>query len=114
MIHIIRSRAEPEQMRQMLEALGIYIKLAVDIERRILAGGGELHADCELVLLDHGSEQANVWGADWYPLRQTVGYESLINIRPSANNRSMVIQDSVLREDINEIVQSLLGNVQWR
>lgn len=49
MIHIIRSRAEPEQMRQMLEALGIYIKLAVDIERRILVGGGELHADCELV-----------------------------------------------------------------
>ena len=114
MICIIRNRAALEQMRQMLEALGIYIKLAVDVERRILAGGGELHADCELVLLDDGSEQANVWGADWYPLRQTVGYESLINIRPSANNRSMVIQDSVLREDINEIVQSLLGNVQWQ
>jgi hypothetical protein len=30
MIHIIRSRATPEQMRQMLEALGIYIKLAVE------------------------------------------------------------------------------------
>ncbi|ASC69195.1 hypothetical protein XM38_001210 [Halomicronema hongdechloris C2206] len=114
MIHIIRSRAEPEQMRQMLEALGIYIKLAVDIERRILAGGGELHADCELVLLADGSEQANVWGADWYPLRQTVGYESLINIRPSANNRSMEIQDSGLRENISQIVQSLLGGVEWQ
>lgn len=56
MIHIIRSRAEPEQMGQMLEALGIYIKLAVNIERRILAGGRELHADCELILLDDGSE----------------------------------------------------------
>ena len=32
MIHIIRQRAEPEQMRQMMKALGIYIKLAVDIE----------------------------------------------------------------------------------
>ncbi len=114
MIHIIRSRAEPEQMGQMLEALGIYIKLAVDIERQILAGGGELHADCELVLLDDGSEQANVWGADWYPLRQTVGYESLINIRPSANNRSMEIQAPALREDISQIVQSLLGDVEWQ
>ncbi len=27
MVHIIRQRAEPEQMRQMLEALGIYIML---------------------------------------------------------------------------------------
>jgi hypothetical protein len=114
MIHIIRSRAEPEQMRQMLEALGIYIKLAVDIEHRILAGGGELHADCELVLLDDGSEQANVWGADWYPLRQMVGYESLINIRPSANNRSMEIQDPALRENIRQVVQSLLGDVEWQ
>lgn len=114
MILIIRSRAEPEQMRQMLETLGIYIKLAVDIERRILAGGGELHADCELVLLEDGSQQANLWGADWYPLKQTVGYESLINIRPSANNRSMEIQDTSLREDIDQIVQSLLGNVPWQ
>ena len=73
MIHVIRSQATPEQMRQMLEALGIYIKLAVDVERGILAGGGELHADCELIVLENGSKQANVWGADWYPLTQTVG-----------------------------------------
>ena len=114
MIHIIRQRAKPEQMRQMLEALGIYIKLAVDVERRILAGGGELHADCELVLLDDGSQQRYVWGADWYPLSQTVGYESLINIRPSDNNRSMMIQDPVVRDDIRQLVQSLLGDVQWQ
>ena len=30
----------------MLEAQGAYIKLAVDIERGIIAGGGEYHADC--------------------------------------------------------------------
>ena len=47
-------------MRQMLEALGIYIKLAVDIELGILAGGGELHADCEQLLLNGDSQQANV------------------------------------------------------
>jgi hypothetical protein len=41
-------------MRQMLEALGIYIKLAVDIERQLLAGGGELHTDCEQTLLKNG------------------------------------------------------------
>lgn len=45
MILIIRSRADTEQMRQMLEALGIYIKLAVDVERRIISGGGELYAN---------------------------------------------------------------------
>ncbi|MEM8638665.1 MAG: DUF5674 family protein [Cyanobacteria bacterium P01_G01_bin.54] len=114
MICLIERRATPEQMQQMLEALGIYIKLAVDVQREILAGGGELHADCEQVLLNNGSEQANIWGADWYPLNQTVGYESLINIRPSANNRSMEIQNLAVREMIEQIVQFFLGGVQWQ
>lgn len=113
-IQVIRSRATPEQMRYMLEALDIYIKLAVDVERGIIAGGGELHADCEQVLLAEGSQQADVWGADWYPLKQTVGYESIINIRPSANNRSMKIQDSDLKKQIDQIAHSCLGGVQWQ
>ena len=83
MVVILRQPATPEQFTQMSEALGeLLIKLAVDVERKILAGGGELHADCEAALLDDGSRQEDVWGADWYPQQQEVGFESLINIRP--------------------------------
>ena len=114
MMLIVSQRATPEEMRQMLEALGIYIKLAVDIERCLLVGGGELHADCEQRLLASGSQQANIWGANWYPFDQSVGYESLINLRPSANNRSMEIQSPALRAQVNQIAQSLLGGVQWQ
>lgn len=114
MILILQERATPKQMRQMLEALGIYIKLAVDIELGMIAGGGELHADCEQLLLAGDSQQANVWGADWYPVSQTVGYESIVNIRPTANNRSMEIQSPALREQVNQVVQSLLGGVRWQ
>ena len=46
-IHIIRNRPTPEQIHEMSEELETYIKLAVDMERTILAGGGEYHADCE-------------------------------------------------------------------
>lgn len=101
-------------MKDMLEALGIYIKLAVDIQRHVLAGGGELHADCEQILLQDGSLQMNVWGADWYPVKQSLGYESIINIRVSANNRSMEIQDPAIRQQIENIVREFLGDVQWQ
>lgn len=111
MIHLIRSRATQEQIDEMLETLGLYIKLAVDIQRGILAGGGEFHADCETVLLEDGSDQVNIWGADWYPDSQTVTYESLINIRPRQNNRSMEILDLGIREQVANIVQNLLGGV---
>ena len=101
-------------MHLVTATLALGLKRAVDIEHGILAGGGELYADCEQFLLADGSQQANVWGADWYPLNQTVGYESIINIRPSANNRSMEIQSPDLRERLNEIAQTLLGGVQWQ
>ena len=58
MIYLIQERGTQEQIEEMLEILGSYIKLAVDIERRILTGGGELHADCEALLLENGSKQA--------------------------------------------------------
>ena len=89
----------------MLEALQTYVKLAVDIQRRVVAGGGALHADCEAVLLEDGSLQQNIWGADWIPETQEVRFESLINIRPKAGNRSLSIADSALRSTIESIIR---------
>ena len=109
MILIIREQATAEQIEQMAETyVGLMIKLAVDVEQEILAGGGELHADCEQILLENGSQQENVWGADWYPEVKRVGFESLINIRPRQQNRSMEIKDPILREKIEMIVKNLL------
>ena len=108
MIHIIRTRATGQQMEEMLETLCTYIKLAVDVQRGILAGGGVLHADCEAVLLEAGSRQQDVWGADWNPAAREVTFESLINIRPRQNNPSLEILDSAIRERVTEIVQQLL------
>lgn len=111
MIHLIYSRVTFEEMRDMLEVFGDFIKLAVDVERNILAGGGKLHADCEAVLLESGSQQDNVWGADWNPFTQELRYEALMNIRPRMGNRSMVIQDPVLRERVAKVVSDLLRGV---
>ncbi len=107
-IHVIRETATPEQIRDMLHELDTYIKLAVDVERNILAGGGEYHADCEQVLLEEGSRQENIWGADWYPASQTIKFGALINIRPRHGNRSMEIESLALREQVEAIVRRLL------
>ena len=108
MIHIIRERATAEQIREMLDVLQTYIKLAVDVRRSILAGGGALHADCEAVLLEDASQQTDVWGADWLPESREVRFESLINIRPKQGNRKLTIEDARLRATIEQIVQKRL------
>ena len=105
MIHTMTERATPQQIQEMLEELETYIKLAVDVRRRIIAGGGALHADCQAALLEEGSEQVDIWGADWIPASRDVRFESLINIRPKQQNRSMTIVDPKLQQTIASIVR---------
>ena len=111
MIHILTSHATEKQVAEMLEELGDYIKLAVDIRRGIIAGGGALHADCEEILLIEGSDQEDIWGADWEPSIQQLKFGALINIRPGQNNPSMEILDPNIRARLSEIVSNLFGNI---
>lgn len=111
MICLLKEKATKEQINQMLMVLKDYIKLAVDIDREIIAGGGAMHADCERILLEDGSYQENIWGADWDPSSQAITFEALINIRPRQNNMSMEIQDEDIKYKIKQIVIKILGNV---
>jgi hypothetical protein len=88
------------------------VKYVVDIERRVAAVGGELHSDAEQLLLESGSRQADLWGANYYPGRGPDGcieYTSLINIRPAQGNRVMLILDPAIRERVREITFALIG-----
>jgi len=111
MIVLLEAKATPGQIEAMLEEYNTMIKIAVDIRRKILAGGGEMHADCEQVLLENGSEQDDIWGADWYPAEQRVEFEALINIRPRLGNRSIIIQSEDLRRQVEVITRQILGGV---
>lgn len=110
MIHIIRTTATGQQISEMLESLDTYIKLAVDIQRGVLAGGGSMHADCEAALLEDGSQQEDVWGADWDPAAKLITFEALINIRPGQDNPSMEILSADTREAVERVVRNLLGD----
>ena len=94
----------------MLSEMGFYIKLAIDINRRVIAGGGEMHFDCEQALLADGSEQKDIWGAGFMPMEQKITYDSLINIR-SRQNRSMEILDPEVRAKVADIIKEFLGDI---
>ena len=113
-IHIITARATSEQIQTMLQAFPQtrMIKIVVDVQRRILAGGSEMHYECESALLEDGSRQEDLWGANWYPDEQQIEFESLINIRPRQNNRSIILQDSALCQLVETITRERLGEVR--
>lgn len=112
MIHLLKEKTTSSQIQEMLQEYEGMIKIVVDIRKHILSGGGEMHADCESVLLDDGSEQDDLWGANWYPAEQRIEFESLINIRPRLGNRNILIQDENLRKQVESVTREILGGVQ--
>ena len=109
MIHVIATgQATPEQIQEMLEAMKTYIKVAVDVRRKTLAGGGVTHVDCESALLEQGSQDGDVWGADWDPEKQAIQFEALLNLRPKQGNHSVSIVDPRVRGTVETIVRERL------
>ncbi len=87
------------------------IKGVVDIEKEIIALGGEYHIDANMVLIEHGSQQKDVWGFNVYHEKNNkewIEYTSLINIRPAAKNRTMTVEDKVIRDRMKKIIESLI------
>lgn len=95
------------------ERFGDMVKAVVDVDRRVMVVGGELHADQEALLLDDGSRQSDLWGINLYPGESGedfIEFDSMVNVRPSAGNRSRSVEDPSLRRRLVEIVQSLVAD----
>jgi len=111
-IHVITDTISQADLKTIAEGQFIdLVKAVVDIERRIMAIGGELHADEEAVLLEQGSIQKDLWGINLYPGREGeefVEFDSMINLRPSQGNRSRGVDDPGIRENIVAVVRDLV------
>lgn len=94
------------------QRFGDMIKAVVDIQKNIIAVGGEFHADEEALLLEQGSNQTNLWGINIYvnqPKDSWIEYDSIINLRPSQGNSSRGIESPEIRQAIIKIVNQLIN-----
>ncbi len=107
LIFVRTSITRPALAAAAAEQFGDMLKAVVDVRRRILVVGGELHSDEEAVLLEDGSRQEDLWGINLYPAEtgeDWVEFDSMINVRPSQGNRSRGVEDERLRALIRQIV----------
>ncbi|MDZ4803662.1 MAG: DUF5674 family protein [Candidatus Eisenbacteria bacterium] len=91
---------------------GDMVKYVVDLERSIIAIGGEFHADAKAILLEEGSRHPDLWGANYYPGQPEatcIEYTSLINISPARGNPGMELFDTELRDRVREATYRLIG-----
>ena len=109
---VLEQRIEAAVLRRLVERFEDMVKFVVDVERGVIAIGGEMHSDADEVLLESGSRQADLWGANYYPGRgreSCIEFTSFINVRPSAGNRGMEVQDEALRARVRAITFALVG-----
>ena len=110
-IKVILDAISPDELKEIAkQQFGDMVKAVVDVERGLMALGGELHSDEEAVLLDQGSKQRHLWGINLYPdkpLDEWIEFDSMINVRPAAGNRSRYVESQELRETVTRIVNRL-------
>ena len=60
-IVILETRIEKDHLHRLVaDGFGDMVKYVVDVERGIIAVGGQLHADAEAILIDSGSRQEDL------------------------------------------------------
>lgn len=111
-MEIITNKISITKLKEMAEKMfGNLIKAVVDVEKEIMAIDGELHADEQALLLEDGSKQENLWGINIYPDKtgeDFIEFDSVINIRPSQQNRNRGVDNSGIKGKILEIVNKLI------
>lgn len=113
-IKVVQGKITISELEEFAKArFGDMVKAVIDLEKGIMAIGGELHADEEALLLEQESKQENLWGINIYPAlkgEEFIEFDSMINVRPSQANRSRGVENFELREKIKQIVNNLVAS----
>jgi len=112
-VKIIKSSINKKELIDITkEQFGDLVKAVVDIEQGIMAVGGEMHADEEVILMEQeSSKREHTWGINLYPEKsgeEFIEFDSIINIKPSYGNRLRDVENLKIREQIKIIVNKLI------
>ncbi len=109
---IVEDKISLEEIKKIArDTFGKLVKAVVDIEKEIMAIGGELHSDEEAELLKRGSKQESLWGINIYPdeaEQDWIEFDSVINLRPTSGNFSRGVDSPQMREKIKAIIDKLI------
>jgi hypothetical protein len=112
-IKVIKTPIKKSELLEIAkEKFGDIVKAVVDIEQEIMAVGGELHSDEEVLLAEQeNSKRENMWGINLYPEISSADwleFDSMINIKPNFGNRSRGVENSSTQEKIKKIIEELI------
>lgn len=111
-IHIIKEPIKKSMLKEIAqERFGDFVKGVVDVRQKIMALGGELHADEEVLLCEkYNTKREDGWGINLYPDKakdEMIEFDSVINIKP-LSNRSRDVENPEIKKQITDIINKLI------
>ncbi len=109
-MELLNKKITIESLKEMARGrYGNMVKAVVDIRGNLMVVDAELHSDQEMLLLDSGSRQQDLWGINVYPdLERTdpdfIEFDSMINLRPAQGNFTRDVDDEAVRNAIKKVV----------
>lgn len=108
MIIVLERKITCEEFELAREVYSDYIKTVVDIERNIMAVGGEFHIDCEEELIKQGSRIEDLYGGGYRVSTKEVEYMAMSNYKPSLNKTTYEVTDPQIREQIYNLTKEYI------
>jgi hypothetical protein len=108
MIIVLNRKITPEEFEQAREVYGDYIKTVIDVEKNVLAVGGEYHIDCEEVLIGQGSKLENLYGGGYRVSTKEVEFMAMSNYKPALGKTTYEIFEPDIREKLYVLTKDYL------
>lgn len=109
---IVKTISKEDLARLARESFGDMVKAVVDVRQGIMAVGGELHADGEVLLAEQEhSKREDTWGINIYPEKspqEMIEFDSMVNLKPAYGNRSRSVDDPVVQGKIRSVVSTII------
>jgi len=111
---MIITKREPfttDEIKELQEEFGVYVKTVIDLEEKACSAGMNRHFEGEEILLKQGSKQSNLWGGGIDLVTKEIDYNSFINIRPRDDNTKNEIQSEEIKSQYNELTRYFFGAI---
>lgn len=111
-IKILDHKISVKEVKELADFwYGTMIKGCVDVEKGIVALGGDYHIESSELLTANGSKFENVWGFNIRFEENPDGvleFDSMVNIKPNFDNRSREINNEEIIKKAHAIIYEFI------
>lgn len=111
MVVLVIKELTREDIQKAREDYSEYIKMTIDIAQKIVAIGGEYHADAEKILVgQYQSKKDDIWGGGYNLVSKKFETNAIVNLKPPDNDSTEIL-DPNTREIFLDTARGKLVNI---